>query len=200
MRRSARGSQPFLPPWWPVASRLFAIWLFSLAGCATRVDVSTQESTQVRYGNYRTYHLVRHEVGRAEGTDAAIEQAIATGMSARGYVPIGLEGADLMVSYKLIVGGESAATTSLAPVTRRRPAPMLGGDWDGALHAEFVDDASVASTQRKALLVLLQEARSYRVIWMGWALSDVDPKEASVRALETIPRIMAKIPQRKLQQ
>lgn len=168
----------------------------ALTGCAARVDIAAQTAKELRYGDYKTFHLLRHEVGRAEGADTAIEQSIIRSMAAQGYTAAPVERADLMVSYKLLIGGEDREATGVAPVVRTRPIPAVGGAWDGALHADYVDDAGTPS-QRKVLLVLLQEARSYRVVWIGWAMSDVEPKQTPVRALETIPRIMEKVPRRR---
>lgn len=185
-------------PWTVLPLMSFFVLLNAMSvGCANQSEIAAQRAADTRYGAYQTFHVLQQPVGQAPASDVRLAGIMEAAMSDLGYKPAALGQADLIVSYKLLLSGQPVDAAPLRPGARLRGVPPLGAAWDGALHAEFMDDVAVASAaKRKVLLVLLQETGTYRVVWIGWAMGDVGADEIDSRALDSIRTIMKHVPRR----
>lgn len=169
-----------------------------LGGCGSAVQVRHEEASSVSHGPYRSYALLQHPVGREESVDGIIEAAIHGQMQAKGYERTEVSKAELLVSYKVLLSGELAPVSPLEDPSKERPPrsepDALWDDvWVSVPSAQGV--AARDPSRDKTLLVMLQEAHSYRVVWLGWSSTEVDRKDFVAVTKQAIDEIMAKIPE-----
>ena len=179
-----------------------AILLAPVAGCKSAVQVQAQHAEDLYHGGYRTYGLLEHPVGRAAGVDEIIEATIHEAMAAKGYTREDPENAELLVSYKVLIHGEVAPVGPLANAdlggtwfndpTRETQGPEPNAVW---VAAPPVEGSRLQRDARdKTVLVLLQEAESFHVVWLGWSLAEVSPKELASTTKYAITEIMDRVP------
>jgi len=160
--------------------------------------VRHEEASAVSHGPYRSYALLQHPVGREESVDGIIEAAIHGKMQAKGYERTEVSKAELLVSYKVLLSGELAPVSPLedpskARAPRSEPDALWDVVWVSVPPAQGV--APRDPSRDKTLLVMLQEAHSYRVVWLGWSSTEVDRKDFVAVTKQAIDEIMARIPE-----
>lgn len=114
-----------------LGSKLFAV-LRGLAvlavglamGCQSTVQVRHQDASDAQATSYASYEVMRQPVSGTEAVDEMIEHAIHQGMLAKGYERAPRTKADLVVSYKVLLGEDLSAVG--APQTP--PDDGLNGD------------------------------------------------------------------------
>jgi len=169
-----------------------------LGGCGSAVQVRHEEASAVSHGPYRSYALLQHPVGREESVDEIIEAAIHDQMRAKGYERTEVSKAELLVSYKVLLSGELAPVSPLEDSAKERaprsePDALWDAIWVSVPPAQGVSPRD--PSRDKTLLVMLQEAHSYKVIWLGWSSAEVDRKDLAAVTKQAIEEIMAKIPE-----
>ena len=204
--------------------QLFSAWtsavvLFATsAGCKSSVQVQHEYAEDLYHRGYQTYGLLEHPVGRSAEVDRLIETSIHDEMAAKGYTRQEPADAQLLVSYKVLLHGE------VAPVGPLEDAD-LAGTWftDGVPEGERSVQAGVGKTaeqwpepgpnavwvaappvegsrlqrdaQDKTVLVLMQEAESFHVVWLGWSLAEVSQADLVATTEQAIGEIMARVPE-----
>jgi len=76
-------------------------------GCQSRMQVRHQNALEAE--SFRTYRVVEHPVGRTGAVDDIIENVIHRGMLEKGYEHAPETSADLFVSYKVLLSGDTTA-------------------------------------------------------------------------------------------
>jgi hypothetical protein len=119
-------------------------------------------------------------------------------MQAKGYERTEVSKAELLVSYKVLLSGELAPVTPLGDAaTERAPRSAPDALWDD-VWVSVPSGQGVAPrdpSRDKTLLVMLQEAHSYRVVWLGWSSTEVDRQDLAAVTKQAIEEIMAKVPE-----
>ncbi|MCA9580280.1 MAG: DUF4136 domain-containing protein [Myxococcales bacterium] len=169
-----------------------------LAGCGAPSTVRHQNSIRKGSHPYRTFAVLDHPVGRSDAFDARVVAAIREVMGTKGYAPADKEEADLLVSYKLLLSGERAP---IAPLHGPERGGTMAMDPQGVvvgqdvLQADFVGAMNPNAPRQKVLLVTLQDASSYRVVWLGWAESEVTDATMEEQTNDALTRIMLGVPE-----
>ena len=140
-------------------------------GCGSSVEV-LHRGTIPDWHEYRAYALGDHPINGGS-LDPLLRTAVHDAMSARGYRRSEPASADLLVSYGIVLG----------PVAGRSH-----GDCD-----ESRDDVD-APTRSKSLVLVVQEASSGRIVWLGVSAAAGTDRELRARALEAILHLSARVP------
>jgi len=191
-------TSPSTPSSRRVTAIVCAVLCVVLSGCGSAVQVRHEEASSVSHGPYRSYALLQHPVGREESVDGIIEAAIHGKMQAKGYERTEVSKAELLVSYKVLLSGELAPVSPLedpskARAPRSTPDALWDVVWVSVPPAQGVSPRDPSLD--KTLLVMLQEAHSYRVVWLGWSSTEVDRKDFVAVTKQAIDEIMARIPE-----
>jgi hypothetical protein len=162
------------------------------------MHVSHQDASDVHNRDYRSYGLLEHPVGGEESVDDIITKAIHDQMQLKGYEQEDPSDADLLVTYKVLLSGESAPVASLEDATDRassssRPEAIWDEIWVSVPSASVMNSRDPA--RDNVLLVMLQEADTYKVVWLGWSSTEVNSKELVSTTTGAIDAILAKIPE-----
>ncbi len=153
----------------------------SLSACAHQVQVSHQGPATLD-GSRRTYAVVTHEVGTSLSTNNVFQQRVHDAMAAKGYTLASSPAeADLLVSFKALKGGASKGQTAGATATGTNIG--LGGTGD-------------AESVSKVIMVQVTDAKTSRVMWVGWSTGKYPDHEFVRRTDESIEKILALIPAR----
>ena len=172
----------------------------TLAACGSSMHVSHQDASDVHNRDYRSYGLLEHPVGGEESVDDIITKAIHDQMQLKGYEQEDPSDADLLVTYKVLLSGESAPVASLEDATDRassssRPEAIWDEIWVSVPSTSVTNSRDPA--RDNVLLVMLQEADTYKVVWLGWSSTEVNSKELVSTTTGAIDAILAKIPEAK---
>jgi hypothetical protein len=162
------------------------------AGCATGPQINHASDPRLEPSSYATFRLVDHEVGHT-GAEARISGAVHDTMSLRGFEAAEGPQADLLVSVKVLTTGNVEPDAVGAQVAGGAAGGALGGAEVFAL-----DPASTDVEVEKLVLVQLLDARSQRVVWVGWSQERVRPSQLEQAAAEAVSRIMRRVPSRGL--
>ncbi len=195
-----------------------------LVACQSSVQVRHQDALGAEAGAYASYEILDHPVGRAGAADPLIEQVIHDQMKAKGYQRTARNEADLLVSYKVLLGEEPSASPSGPPddglngeATYSWAQPVWDvvarDDFDGPQPGEKdgiwphpgpspvfdsipnIDVSKLSKqSQSKTLMVMLQEPTTMRVLWLGWSTSEVDPAELAPEARAAAGVVMSRVP------
>lgn len=169
----------------------------TLAGCAGRMTVRDQAAADLREGSYGTYHILEQPVGREPSLDEVVRAGLTGALDGRGYRSAAYETADLIVTYKILldqsVGFSPVGSNARSVVTSGQPRALWAGQPPGeaVLSADLRDDG-----RRKILLVMLQDARTHRVVWLGWSHTETTLFALRDHAVEAIAGIMERLPPR----
>lgn len=168
----------------------------TLAGCAGKVTVRDQAATEFHEGDYRTYHIIDQPVGREPSLDTVVRAGLAGALDGRGYQGVAYEQADLIVSYKVLLD----QAVGFSPSGANARATVIGQPraiWAGQLPSEVnVAPEARDETRRKILLVMLQDARTHRTVWLGWSHTETTLFALRDHAQEAIASIMERLPPR----
>lgn len=164
----------------PLPAILAALVLPSLAGCASGLQMNHAADPLLRPASYKTYGIIEHGVGQADA-DVQIEAAIHEAMKTRGYVHEKPGQVDLLVSVKVL--------TTLKAESALGTGRLAAGDG-------FNDDGLMQQRLDKLVLLQLQDARSLKIVWVGWSQAAVTPEQLSVRATEAVSGLLNRVPAR----
>jgi hypothetical protein len=150
------------------------------AACASSNVIRSQEADEVRTTAYDTFRLNEPTVGQ---TDPELARALIDGLESKGYRRGG-EGAQLVVTYKLLLGS------------------MDGRDSEGDESPAIVHDDMFSRSETpeeresKILLVLIQDARTLDTLWVGWSHAEAPEDEVARRARSALSELVKRIPSR----
>jgi len=117
--------------------------------------------------SHQTYALIEPHVGDADLAVRVVRPVVDQALRNRGYTPAAQDGADLIVSYKVVTAsGETGA-----------------GNADEPSH-------------QKTVFVLLQDAETLDILWLGWSQDEVKESELEERTGEAARRIVDSLPAR----
>lgn len=164
---------------------------FFLVACVSQTQMSHESALDVN-SSLRTYAVLNHAVGQRASIDDELEAAIDARLTELQYERVPAAEADLLVSYKLLLSDERHV--AVAPLQGPLMAPVgdvgnFGGD-QLFIEPVHMDD----STQEKILLVLVQERRTMRTLWLGWASGRVDSSDIDARTLTALSEVMTRLP------
>ena len=162
-----------------------------LFGCVSGTQTA-HESALEGHPSLRTYAILDHAVGQRASIDNRIEAAIHARLGELNYERTPAAAADLLVSYKLLLSDERQV--AVAPLEGPLMAPVgdignFGGD---LLLVEPVHMDE--STLEKVLLVVVQDRRTMRTLWLGWASGRVDSDDIDARTLSALSAVIARLP------
>lgn len=166
-----------------------------LAGCATtHADVNHAADPALSADAYATYALVGRSVGEAS-VDDAIQSAIHGAMTRSGYQHSEIDQADLLVTFKVLtVGGDLRPQALAASGLGAGTAPGVGDVLSGP--EMMLTPEATAEAVDKLVLIQLQDAKSMRVVWVGWSQAEVDRALVDVKATEAAFKILRRVPVR----
>ncbi len=167
---------------WPVLA------MGLVAGCSTTKSVHHAADPDLKPNSYASYHLVDQEVGLVE-VGEAIRPAIHRVMKARGLKSTGSQSADLYVSYKVLTVDKGTR-----PPSAREAAANIGNM--GNLGGFAMAGAKRQDKVDKLVLIQLQDAKTLRIVWVGWSHDKVDATNLAARASDAASRILSRVPQR----
>jgi len=178
---------------------LVAACASGLLGCGTSSTVRHENSMVSGTTVYATYAVLDHPVGHAGSLDGRVTQSIHQVMGLKGYERRAADQSDLLVSYKFLLSGERGPLAPLhgpLPPAGAQPNDVRGRAWGvDVLEADFVGAMQPDAPREKVLLVMLQDSRTFRVVWMGWAQSEVMDSTLERQTDEALARIMIGIPE-----
>lgn len=166
---------------------------FFLVACVSQTQTSHESALDVN-ASLRTYAVLDHAVGQRASIDGELETAIHAHLGELQYERVPAAEADLLVSYKLLLSDERHV--AVAPLHGPLMAPVgdignFGGD---QLYVESVQMDENESTREKVLLVLVQERRTMRTLWLGWASGRVDSSDIDARTLSALSEVISRLP------
>ncbi|MCA9552618.1 MAG: DUF4136 domain-containing protein [Myxococcales bacterium] len=175
----------------PLAFGLAAILgaLALISGCASTPQVNHAADPELEPSSYATFRLVDHDVGH-QGAEARISNTVHHTMALRGFeVARDATPADLLVSVKVLTAG------ALEPQSAQVGGGAANGLVGGVELVPF-DVASQDAEVDKLVLVQLVDARTNRVVWVGWSQTRVRASQLEVAASEAVSKIMRRVPDR----
>ncbi len=159
--------------------------LLVLSGCSRqKLQVSHQIADDIKPG-LKTYALVDHPVGHTPSTKNAFNERIHSVMREKGYILAARQDADLFVSFKTLVMTDGETTSKASPASKSNSDRTI-----------MVGTGS-AEDLRKVVLVMLEEASSDEVMWVGWSTNEVRSHRVVPSTTASIDQILARIPRRK---
>lgn len=168
---------------------LFSV--FFLVACVSQTQTS-HESALDASSSLRTYAVLDHAVGQRASIDSQLEAAMHARLAELRYERVPRAEADLLISYKLLLSDERHV--AVAPLQGPLIAPV--GDV-GSFGADqlVIETAQMDEPSReKILLVLVQERRTMRTLWLGWASGRVDSDDIDARTLSALSDVIARLP------
>ncbi len=162
---------------------------FLLTGCVGSTQV--QHAADPQLGAFTSYALLDQNLGRVQDLAPEIEASIHSALEKKGYLERGIMEADLLISYKVLVSKSDTQSPELQPAGGM--AQGMGGDMapDDQLSNNPTD-----SEARKVLLVLLQDPKTFKVVWLGWSQADVNESVLNGKIKDSIKAIMERVPNR----
>ena len=154
--------------------------LLLCAACASSNVIRSQAATSARTTAYDTFRLNEPTVGQ---TDPELARTLVEGLESKGYRRAG-EGAELVVTYKLLLGS------------------MGGSDPEGQERTAIVHDDmfsrgdTAEERESKILLVLIQDARTLDTLWVGWSHAEAPEDQVASRARSALAELVTRIPSR----
>jgi hypothetical protein len=163
----------------------------SLVACVSQTQTS-HESALDANASLRTYAVLDHAVGQRESIDGELEEAIHARLGELQYEQVPVDEADLLISYKLLLSNERHI--AVAPLQGPLLAPVGDvGNFGG--EQIFIEPIHMDErTQEKILLVIVQERRTMRTLWLGWASGRVDSSDIDARTLTALSEVLARLP------
>jgi hypothetical protein len=155
-----------------------------LVGCTKNVPVSRQGPATL---DVKTYSVLSHPVGTTLSTNHQFQKRIHEAMAKKGYLPASRADADLLVTFKTLSmpkDGDPTYGESRQGVETLSLMSLASGG------AGF----SPGDEVHNIVLVMLEEASSDRVMWVGWSAADVDDDDVISTTGESIDRILAMLP------
>jgi hypothetical protein len=153
-----------------------------VAGCAKPTHVSHQGPPALD-SNIRTYAVLTHPVGTSVSTYDVFHRRIYETMARRGFTQASKRDADLLVSFKAL----------LMPVDEAQDATSAGL---GVGAVSMGVSPSMGGDVRKVVLVLLEDAKTDRVMWVGWSSGEYGSDEIVERTSDSLDQILARLPSR----
>lgn len=162
-------------------SSLTSIFL-AATGCATgKMAVRYEAARDFPAAGHQSFRIVDHDIGTpSEAVLQLVEEELRATMLRKGYREAATGDADLAVSVKVLLG-------------KTQGAPPAGTVGTGA-GADVVVASGTA--QDKVLLILIQDARSMRSVWVGWSQGKVPTHALGARIKKAVTSLVAEIPQR----
>ncbi len=153
--------------------------MLTLVSACARPPFVSHHGPEALGAHIATYAVLNHAVAASPSVDHLFDRSIHETMERRGYALASRSEADLLVSYKML----------LMPI----------GDHGAIEGAIGVDAASAGGGVRKVVLVTLEEARTDRVLWVGWSLGEYPDHEIIRRTADSLTQILARLPSRAMQ-
>jgi len=148
---------------------------FALVGCGSTLRVAHRTAIDPANHTHRTYAIVSHPVNRGE-LDELVERSMHDVMGSRGYARASsAEQADRWVSFGV-----------LPTDPRHDPAP--------AMASSDLSTNPDAPVRTKTLVVMLHDARTRAVIWMGVSTTSAVDSELREHAEEILADLRERIP------
>jgi hypothetical protein len=155
---------------------------FGLSACKSSMVLLHEEAPDLRVEDYRTFRVNDPSVGE---TDAQLGRIIRNGLDEKGYEEK-TEAADLVVTYKLLVGSAKKPGADVSEVAAASgDVDMLAIGEDGA-----------GESRNKVLLVLIQDSETFETLWVGWSQANLSARELEERAREAVRELMDRVPAR----
>lgn len=146
---------------------LFALAL-ATTGCAPSLLVQHDTAADLVRTDYRTYALLEPSVGDASLANDAVRPVIAAALDAKGFEAAAQGEADILVTYKVLT--------------------TLSGS-DGLGNAD-------PDRHEKTVLVVLQDADNWDILWVGWSFEEVEEPRLAERAEHAAREIAKTLPSR----
>lgn len=148
---------------------------FALTGCGSTMRVAHRTAIDPASHTHRSYAIVSHPVNRGE-LDGLVEQSMHQVMAARGYTRASSpEQADMLVSFGVLL-------------TDPRNDPAT------AMASSDLSTNPDAPVRTKTLVVMLHDARTREVIWMGVSTTSAVDSQLRAHAEEILADLQERIP------
>ena len=179
----------------------------ALVGCASPIKIAHDMDPEVDFSKFKTFAWISDEplIKPAEGLtagagarvnpldDQRVRRAVNQNLSSKGFKPVGLEQADLVVSYGF--GSEEKLDIYSSPNAGGYYPYGYGygygyGGWYGG------SDVRVNQYTQGTLTIQLFDRETKNAVWVGWAskrLSDSDSRKEGLLA-EVINKILEPFP------
>lgn len=154
-------------------------------GCAKPVHV-THQGPSVLEIDAKTYAVIAHPVGSTMSTKDVFMKRIHDAMARKGYTPAPVEQADLLISFKTLlmpVDGDAIEKYGEGATNEDGVALPAGG-------------GARAQDVNKVVLVTIENAKTDRVLWIGWSAGEYPTDEVVMRTTESVEKILRRIPSR----
>ncbi len=146
-----------------------------LSGCGTTMRVAHRTTIDPASHTHRSYAIVSHPVNRGE-LDGLVEQSLHEVMATRGYTRASsAEQADMWVSFGVLL-------------TDPRNDPAT------AMASSDLSTNPDAPVRTKTLVVMLHDARTREVIWMGVSTTSAVDSQLRQHAEEILADLRERIP------
>ena len=162
-----------------------AVALLALSGCAASPVEAKHQGEQQQLAPHDTYAVVNHVVGSTPTTQLAFNTKIHPIMARKGYERAPAHEADLLVSFKALWRSSKDSPTQKL---NSSDAPSIGNAILGMENPQ--------GDVQKVVLVTLEEAKTDRVVWVGWTNVEVDRDRVIMSTSSSFDEILALIPKR----
>ncbi|MBX7191755.1 MAG: DUF4136 domain-containing protein [Sandaracinaceae bacterium] len=160
---------------WTLALSIGLTVALTLSGCGSSFHVAHRTTIDPASHTLRSYAIVSHPVNRGE-LDELVETSMHEVMSSRGYSRAGsVEQADMLVSFGVLLTDP-----------RNDPATAMS-DSDLSTNPD-------APVRTKTLVVMLHDARTREVIWMGVSTTSAVDSALREHAEEILADLRDRIP------
>lgn len=149
-----------------------------VVGCTKPIQIS-HEGPHTLDTPLKTYALLDHPVGDVDELTEGVDDLLHTSMADRGYVLAPKTSAELFVTVKALVMDRTAAQ-GMGPAALTTLAP--------AVPTEGAGDVV------KVVVVMLEEAATDRVVWVGWSSGEYPSHAVTSGTRESVAQVFARLP------
>lgn len=183
--------------WIEVTARTLALLVplvVVTSGCASSIQTGHQSALGSEPHPYRSYAFAGHSVGKEQAIDELIVSQLHSAMQREGFSRARLSDADLIVNYKVLV---ASVTERTVDPNNGAPGPTdtmagAGLGLNGEFGMEGIDTAP--DSAEKTLVVTLQDAKTYRIVWLGWSRTDFYPSELREKTQLALNEFLPSLP------
>lgn len=162
-----------------------AALLLALPGCVTPAVEVKHQGEQRLLASHDTYAVIDHSVGSTPTTRLAFNTKVHPIMARKGYERAPAHEADLLVSFKALW---RSSTDSPTQKLTSSEAPSIG--------SAILGMEDPMGDVQKVVLVTVEEAKTDRVVWVGWTNVEVDRDRVIMSTSSSFDEILKLIPKR----
>lgn len=151
-------------------------------GCKSSMVLLHEEAAESELSAYRTFRIMEPSVGER---DQELTRLIRDGLGDKGYTESS-GSSDLVVTYKLLVGSAKKDGADIGEVAN------ASGDVD----LLNVGADGTGESRNKVLLVLIQDAKTFETLWVGWSQANLSKRDLETRSRDAITELVDRVPAR----